>query len=137
MYDICTFCKVMEGGERRKLIPFGLPLDEAQVLFVLPHFFDAREEEIRSLLTERYPEARFVGYIACQNVADFEAAKTLCAVLLRNESLKIKRFLFPKQLFEENQTRIVDGAVMGFYDGYSPLKPPAEAEYRRVLNAEV
>jgi len=135
MYSFCEYCKV-SGGERRKSLPFGHSREEATVLFVLPHFFDSREQVIQDLLTGMYPGARFVTYSACGNVEDFALALLACKVLLRNEVIGFKRLMLPKQLFEEVQTKIEDGIVTGFYDGNSPLKPGTVDEYRRVLNAD-
>lgn len=136
MYNFCEFCKT-SGGERRKSLPFGHSREDAQVLFVLPHFFDSRERVTQDLLVEAYPGARFITYMACSNVEEFTLALLACKVLLRNEQIGFKRIMLPKQLFEEAQTKIEDGIVYGFYDGNSPLKPGTVDEYKRVLNAEV
>lgn len=80
-YEACEYCPIF-GEKRHKIIPFGNT--EAEIGVVIPSFHRLSSEEAADLVV-RFPDALFIGYVACMEVEDVEAAELACSILLRNE----------------------------------------------------
>ena len=89
-YEACEYCPLLEGQQRIKTVPFGNR--EGEIVVVVPHFARLTDDQ-KSILMLTCPEAYFIGFPACANVEDVEAAELVCGVLLRNESRRFRKFL--------------------------------------------
>lgn len=137
IYSKCEYCPIIGDEERVKLIPFGN--EAGGILFVLPTFFkpDDREKE---MLVEMYPEAFFVGFIACYNVMNVQNAELSCSVILRNTSRHFGKIMAPdmkaiKSLYKvrDGITQKDNGLIVSLYKG-NPLQFDIQKEYERLKN---
>lgn len=137
IYSKCEYCPLIGEVERVKMIPFGNEL--GSILFVLPDFYRPDEDE-KNMLMRYYPEAYFVGFVACYNVENKVNAELSCGILLRNTAKFWRKILAPdtpaiRHIFKIKDTHTLKDtgvAIVLFKD--KPLMLSVQGEYERLKN---